>query len=209
MSFSDPSAAVLTEADIRDWFQSSVDAAITAQGVETNVETSFYLTNLLTSFVHTENLYSRTEDGLQFTPLVALYTEALAARSTLERSRTMRRMGDVALFVAGVFSYSLNRKLVDVDYYCAMGGNAYAWLSDRTHEPGTGSAFRDVFQELAIKFRDFVDVLARVAERNTRDSDRDILRLYELWARTGSPRAAARLRELGIDPVAVGTRFTT
>lgn len=202
MSFANPADRVLAEADIRTYFQSSVDAAIVAQGVEANVETSFYLVNLLTSFIHTENLYTRTPDGLQFTPLVALYSEALAARSGAERSRTMRRMGDVALFVAGVFSYSLNRKLVDVDYYIAMGGNAYAWLSSRHHEGVAGSAFGEIFTELATKFRDFVDVLSQVAESQSRESDRDILRLYELWIRTGSPRAQKKLRELGIDPIA-------
>jgi len=38
----------------------------------------------------------------------------------------MQRLGDTALFIAGVFADSLNRKLVDVDYYVAMGGTAYA-----------------------------------------------------------------------------------
>jgi hypothetical protein len=56
-----------------------------------------------------------------------------------------------------------------------------------------------VFAELAEKFRDFVDVLAEI-----RDSGKaaaiDVLRLYEVWLRTGSRRAARLLREHGLEP---------
>jgi hypothetical protein len=36
-----------------------------------------------------------------------------------------------------------------------------------------------------------------------RSSDRDVLRLYEVWLKTGSPRAHALLREGGVNPVVV------
>ena len=53
--------------------------------------------------------------------------------------------------------------------------------------------------ELAEKFRDFVDVLAEI-----RDSGKaaaiDVLRLYEVWLKTGSRRAARLLREHGLEP---------
>ena len=32
------------------------------------------------------------------------------------------------------------------------------------------------------------------------NSDEDVLRLYEIWIRTGSARAARRLRKLGVEP---------
>ena len=60
-------------------------------------------------------------------------------------------------------------------------------------------AFGTVFAELAEKFRDFVDVLAEI-----RDSGKaaaiDVLRVYEVWLRTGSRRAARLLREHGLEP---------
>mgnify|MGYP002137355912 CR=1 FL=1 len=48
----------------------------------------------------------------------------------------MRAMGDFSLYIAGFFSDSLKRKLVDVDYYIGMGGAAYenaARLEDKKH----------------------------------------------------------------------------
>ncbi len=210
MSGTRADATIVTHRDVRDYFQASINEAINRQGLDVAVETAYYLVNLLTSFVHTEHLFEETADGLQFKPLAHLYSDALASGSSLDRCRTLRRMGDVALFVAGVFSYSLSRKLVDVDYYIAMGGNAYAYLSTPRSGAGVNATYRGIFAELASKFSDFVDVLARVSERNTGESDRDILRLYELWIRTGSKRVEQQLREVGISPCAdLSAAFST
>ncbi len=194
--------AILAHSDVREYFQASVSEAINRQGLDVAVETSYYLVNLLTNFMRTEHLFEATPDGLQFKPLAHMYSDALATPNALDRCRILRRMGDLALFVAGVFSYSLSRKLVDVDYYIAMGGNAYAYLSAPRGESGINATYRDIFAELSRKFTDCVDVLALVNEQGTSDSDRDILRLYETWVRTGSKRAERKLRSLGIEPCA-------
>ncbi len=72
-----------------------------------------------------------------------------------------------------------------------MGGAAYGRLSDNVRGTRDGRAFGSVFAELAAKFRDFVDVLAEI-----RDSGKaaaiDVLRLYEVWLRTGQPARRAR-----------------
>jgi hypothetical protein len=57
-----------------------------------------------------------------------------------------------------------------------------------------------VFLELAQKFQRLVDVLNDVAEMAHTHTDRDILRLYEIWLKTGSPRAFAILQRLGVRP---------
>ena len=48
-----------------------------------------------------------------------------------------------------------------------------------------------------------VDALDDVSEMSWRSSDRDLLRLYEVWLRTGSPPARALLREQGVTPTVV------
>jgi hypothetical protein len=63
-----------------------------------------------------------------------------------------------------------------------------------------GQVFASVFAELAEKFQDFVDVLSEVRDAARGSDDADVLRLYETWLRTGSPRAARLLRRLGIEP---------
>jgi hypothetical protein len=60
----------------------------------------------------------------------------------------------------------------------------------------------EVFAELARKFQRLVDVLNDVADMAYVHSDKDVLRLYEIWIKTGSPRAYDILRRLGVAPVA-------
>jgi hypothetical protein len=155
---------------------------------------------MLAAFVDAERLYERTPDGVLLKPLAELYGDALAATGE-QRDQRLQRLGDVALFVAGLFAQSLSRSLVDVDYYIAMGGGAYGRLAGSQGVARPHSALKDVFGELAVHFPRFVDVLAEVGERVNLGNCADVLRLYEIWQCTGSERAASRLRELGIDPV--------
>ena len=111
-------------------------------------------------------------------------------------------MGDVSLFMAGFFAHSFARKLIDVDYHIAMGGRAYACLADNLRGRARSAALASVFAELAGKFQRLVDVLNDVAEMARPANDQDILRLYEIWLKTGSPRAQRLLRESGVMPIA-------
>jgi len=108
---------------------------------------------------------------------------------------TLKEIGDVALFVSGFFSDSLNRKLVDVDYYVSIGGRAYNVLSRVETD-----TFSPVFAELGEKFVGFVDVLSEVSERTSCTSNSDLLRLYEKWLKTGSRRSGQLLVERGVVP---------
>jgi hypothetical protein len=61
-----------------------------------------------------------------------------------------------------------------------------------------------VYAQLSQKFQRLVDALNEVSEMSYRHSDADILRLYEIWMKTGSSRAHGLLRQLGVQPVYVG-----
>ncbi|MGI9303398.1 MAG: hypothetical protein ACR2RB_11935 [Gammaproteobacteria bacterium] len=190
---------VIANANVREFFHESIGAAMTNQGIEADDHTVYYVVNLLTGFTRAD--YQR---GWHRRPLAFLLKQAIECDSTGESNQALKRLGDVALFVSGFFANSLNRKLVDVDYYIAMGGNAYGSLSERVRGTSRGQVFSDIFSELAAKFQDFVDVLGEVSEQACSESDRDILRLYERWRRTGSKRAERQLRELGIHTMSTG-----
>jgi hypothetical protein len=192
---------VLTHTSLREYFHGELSEALQNQQISAEHETIHYLTNLLTVFTRSEALFEPTENGVDIKPLALTYGEALNENSALERTRLLQKLGDTALFIAGVFSDSLKTKLVDVDYYIAMGGSAYSSLSDamRGYRAVSRAAF--LFEELTHKFTDFVDVLNEVSQRSNLSSDADVLRLYEVWIRTGSKRARTRLRSLGIEPL--------
>lgn len=194
------SSTVIARTSLREYFHDSIDDALSNQGVEAAVETIYYVVNVLTLFQRADQLYESTEQGLTIKPLALLYGEAVQGRNPDDRNRALQRLGDIALFISGIFSESLNRKAVDVDYYISMGSSAYGHLSDTLRGGVKRQAYGQIFEELSRKFTAFVDVLSEVNENTSLSSNADVMRLYELWLRTGSERAARRLRELGIEP---------
>jgi hypothetical protein len=189
--------------NLREFFRDSVHAALERQNVGVEDHTEHYVVNLLTMFARSEALFEATADGPRLKPLAMMLADAGSAASREERWRALQRVGDVSLFVAGFFAQSFARRLVDVDYHVAMGGHAYGTLADTCGSGARGRALASVFAELAEKFQRLVDALNDVSEMAHRHDQRDVLRQYELWLKTGSPRARAILAKLGVDPVRV------
>ena len=201
----DGSGTVVAVASLREFFRTSVDDALRSQNVRADALTAYYLVDLLTQFARAEHLYHDAPEGRDTRPLALMLAEALESGCERERDRLLQRLGDVALFVAGFFARGFARRLVDVDYYITMGGAAYGRLSESRHGPRS-RAHRDIFAELAGKFQPFVDVLNEIADSARVYTNRDVPWLYESWLRTDSPRAASKLRELGVIPVRAGRR---
>lgn len=195
-------ARVITDMNVKEHFRQTLATALANQKVEAEEDTVHYLVNLLDHFSKAENLFAVTADGPRIPPLALLYAQALQASDIETRQSLLRNLGDVALLISGVFPASLSRKLVDVDYYIGMGGSAFSYLSATARRSHRIRALQGVYAELSAKFQTFVDVLAEASESSQLNSSPDILRLYEIWTKTGSPRAASSLRNLGIEPMA-------
>jgi hypothetical protein len=192
--------AIQPVASLKEFFRDALHDALTHQRVAVEGETEHYVVNVLTLFSDTQALYEREPNGnARLKPLAIMLGEALEAPTHEARCRGLQRLGDVSLFLAGFFSAGFARKLVDVDYHIAMGGRAYGTLAESC-PPARGRTLRQVFAELAAKFVPMVDALNEISESSYQHSDRDRLRLYELWVKTGSERSRQLLRKLGIEP---------
>ncbi|MBI4476011.1 MAG: hypothetical protein HY654_02495 [Acidobacteria bacterium] len=172
-----------------EYFRELVEGAVERQRVESEELTRFYVVNLLAGFV-------QLDEGKPFDsePLSLQLGRALQSGGATQRAG-LRQVGDASLFISGFFSESLNRRLVDLDYYISLGGYAYEELSRQESQ-----RVSRIFAELAEKFTAFVDVLSEVSERSGISSNNDLLRLYEKWIRTGSRRDGELLIERGILP---------
>ena len=181
----------------QEYFYELLDGAFNKRSFKPTAETSFYLVNLLNQYMTTDALYARDADGrLQEGTLALLVKEAYEIPADDAKRAIYRQVGDLSLYRAGFFQESLNRKLVDVDYYIEMGGHAYREAASRHAE----KALRIVFEELALQFGKFVDVLAYVSDVTMSKTERDLLRLYDTWIKTKSERAERLLNEAGIIP---------
>lgn len=192
--------------NLREFFHDSVQQALRHQHVDVDDHTEHYVVNVLTTFARSEALYERTPEGVRLKPLAHMLIDAVEAPSAEQRHQALQRLGDVSLFIAGFFAHSFARKLVDIDYHIAMGGRAYGTLAAAMGAKARGQVFAKIFAELAAKFQRMVDVLNAVAEMARPASDQDVLRLYEIWLKTGSPRARELLQRLGVAPVAATVR---
>ena len=184
-----------------EFFKELVEKAMAKQKIASSQLSSFYLVNLLDTFVRRQGPDAQAgveEDQ----PLAYLLCQAATSEGNRQLA-LFKTAGDRSLFVSGFFSDSLNRKLVDVDYYASLGGYAYAALARLCAQATTAA----LFGELSAKFVRFVDVLNEVSEASALTNNLSLLRLYEKWLRTGSQRSAAMLRELGVLPVAGSKRL--
>ncbi|MBN1237933.1 MAG: hypothetical protein JXB36_05500 [Gammaproteobacteria bacterium] len=189
---------VRTVKSLQEFFRESVSSAMDKQGLDADDHTAYYVVNLLTLFARSEAFYEG--EGQPLRPLALMLADAVDASSPEERNFVLQRVGDISLFVAGFFGESLAEKQVDIDYYVTMGGSAYSSLSVSIRGSVRGQAYTAVFAELGAKFQDFVDVLTEVRDEARGNDVVDVLRLYEVWLKTGSRRAARMLRRLGIEP---------
>jgi len=190
---------VLSAQSIHDFFRELLSLAIENQRARVQQATELYLANLLSGFLQTESLLVREEDGsLHRRPLALLLQEALEEEGAA-RARALRRLGDTSLFVSGMFSESLSASLVDVQYAIAMGSRAYDALGEVAARHGRGE--RSIWEELAAKFSQLVEVLNEVSERTQATSNAGLLRIYEKWIKTGSPRVATLLSAQGVPAV--------
>ena len=192
-------SAVVTNQNLEAFFFGRVHEAVEALDFRAKDDTIHYLVNLLALFGRSDH-YNDTHANDPDKPLALMLADVHASTNIIEQNKILKRLGDVALFVSGFFSDSLNRKIIDVDYYVAMGGSAYGSLCFGTRGNRRESTLSPVFAELSEKFVACVDLLNEVSAGSNIHNDSDILRTYELWLRTGSKRAEKILRALGIEP---------
>jgi hypothetical protein len=191
----------LVRATAVEFFREQLERAMDHQKVSTSEFTQFYLVNLLAGCLRGE--LPPSEPGYDETPLALMYVRAVQA-SRRDRAKLLRAMGDTALFISGFFADSLTGRMVDLDYYKAMGGFAYARLAQDEDPRVFGP---EVFSELSGRFTQFADLLSEISEQSHLSnlaSNKSVLKLYERWIQTGSKRMAALLADRGITPVVPG-----
>lgn len=150
----------ITVTSLPSFFHSCLADALHNQQLSVSDSAHWYIAQMLSEFSRSERLFEFRDDHWMLTPLASLYGAAFAAKSENERQLILRRMGDIALFVAGIFSgfFERYRRAVDAEYYISMGSTAYSCVDDARLDP-------QMFAELADQFAGLVNVLAEISER--------------------------------------------
>ncbi len=178
--------------DIRGYFYERVTTALRRLGHDADEIAEYYLVELLARHAMGANVHSLEE------PLVHRLASAAHITMPRERFRRFRDVGDSALYICGFFADRLRGKGLSRDYVVTLGGRAYRHAAQLAASADTMP--REVYERLAGEFDVFARVLDEVREETTLRTPQDIVRLYDRWLRTGSPRVADRLREQGVFP---------
>lgn len=194
--------AVMAVTSLADYFRGALHGALEHQHVEVRAQTEHYVVNLLTLFARAEHFYEGVPAGQRLPSLTALFSGALEAPTAAERERALQRLGDISLFVAGFFAQGFATRLVDIDFHIDMGGRAYGSLAEALAR-GRRQALAQVYAELAAKFQPLADAIAEVGDVARSYGPADVLRLHEVWLRTGSARARTLLGQLGVNATPV------
>jgi hypothetical protein len=172
----------------QEFFKTAVEDALAQTKVKATPLAEHYLVLLLDQHMTTEKLQADT--------LAETFLKAMNSAPGV-RIELLKKLGDSSLYISGFFGDSLNRKLVDLDYYVEMGGSAYGTLASQVRE----NSFKQIYSELAERFAQFVDVLTYISTKALMQTNEDLLRLYDRYLRTGSDLAKERLLEKGLLPI--------
>ncbi len=178
-----------------DFFNSLVKSGIQTRGLNVSAGVTNYLAQMLTYYVDARNLHEPeyNEFGKKNPQTLAeLWLTAQSAEPVIQKD-LLKKLGDRTLYISGFFSESLNKSLVDVDYYHSMGVSAYKTLASHQEV-----AQKSVFSEISDRFIEFVEVFIVISQDAFVKTDQGILRLYETYLRTGSNLAKERLEALGV-----------
>lgn len=179
-----------TGADLFEFFRERVETAVAHQRAPVSRGTVWYLSSMLAE-------QGRMDPATADATLVELRERAVRAPPG-EAVTWWRKLGDQSLLIVGWFREQIERRRVSRDYCAAMGSSAYDRLGRLLGEPGEG--WGAVFAELGERYHACAEVIAEVRDESRERSDTDLVKLYEEWLQTGSPRVAERLSRLGLVP---------
>jgi hypothetical protein len=119
-------------------------------------DTIEYITNLLTEFVQTDNMYRiRDDGGRRVEYLFDMLAQASRQMSPDQRREYYRHVGDLTLFNLGLFPESLmyGRRTVSPDYYAETGRRSYTMVAELN-----ASSFRapTIYRKLSAQFEQCV-----------------------------------------------------
>lgn len=154
------------------FFRRELKEAFDDVGVDAAEETEAYIVHLLNGFACIE---AERIDEIGFDkPAAILLGEANNATGE-RRVEAYRRVGDLSLFNCGFFGEYLTRRCMSEEYYRDIGQIAYKKLNDLISHKQSGGSFPSVFDELVVKFGEFVEALKRLGQEPTDQSPKDAL----------------------------------
>ncbi len=188
--------------DLEKFFLDECHNVASKQGLQVSSQLNHYLASMLSRFMLSTNFFERETDpysqkSQNSIPTVGVKLLKANQKGAFEQFIEMQQVGDIALFTAGFFGENIERRHLDMDFYTAIGGQAYQ-RAGQIRETLSRERALNVYFELSGKFSDISELLSELSDRRLLNSPKDTLMLYEKWVATENPRIRRMLGEAGI-----------
>ena len=111
--------SICSDENPMEYFQTMVNSAAEDLHVSADETVLFYIVNLLSEFVQSENVYAELDINADQEPLTILLEKALNSEQNEQISR-FKHLGDFSLFISGFFSDSIYRRLILVSVHISQ-----------------------------------------------------------------------------------------
>lgn len=180
--------------DSNQYFQTVVEDAFNERRLDSSPYVKTYIVDVLKHYLVVENLYDqKDQSGKKTRQTIAEMYLGAKQLSRRERTEQLKKLGDSSLYISGFFSDSFQRKIIDVDYYVDMGRMAFDSLSSDVDE----DTFSKLFKDLSLHFLNLVDVLALISQKAKIMDEENVLRMMDVYSKTGSSLLGETLAEKG------------
>ena len=135
----------------------------------------FYSSDVLNKFALSQDFFE-TSDGKVREKILGLKLLEATQFSREEQKKIYKEVGDMSLMVCGYFSKSVNKKIIDIQYYSQLGKMAYSHLNS------VNPTFLDIpsfYGMVATCFETLTTLMAILAEKD-RQGDGDNLILTKI-----------------------------
>lgn len=189
-------AKIIDGSRFREYLMEQVKRGISSEGLQVSDFTEFYLVNLLVGFERSDDLYIVKENHLEDEPLALMLARALDGDAATQL-KELKKIGDKALYLAGLFAEHLERGIISREYYIDMGSTAYGSLSSQL---ASEKVFRELYKELSSNFSGLANMLKTFTVAERVQNNLNLLNLYERWLKSGDDKIKRKLIEEGLIP---------
>ncbi|MCX6111858.1 MAG: hypothetical protein NTY22_01020 [Proteobacteria bacterium] len=176
------------------FFSELLEVAIKNQKLRISDSAKVYLIDLLSRNVSNNELIGNNPRCPYADKPISIVFQQSLIEPINQRREMLKYVGDYSLYIGGYFNESLNNKIIDVDYYISIGGQAFGNLSKITKSSQTASLYYEIFN----KFANLVDIFMEISFDTFITRAEDLIRLYDRWLQTGSNVLERKLMEKGI-----------
>lgn len=182
---------------ISDFFSSEIETISRKHGLSLEPVVVNYLAELLSKFSTTNELKLKLspEQTTDLTP--TQFWIAIQSMPLSKQYSALQFLGDYSLFTTGFFNEHIKNSILDMDYFQALGGQAY-YRAGEIRESIAAERALNIFFSLAESFKNLSEVVSELYDRTLLNDSEGTLKLFGRYQESGSHRLARLLMESGV-----------